>query len=66
MRAAESNRRSPRRWLRAVGSALLAASLSGCVYMPGTASPIDQDKKRLAPQKAWQPVAIVFPHLVER
>jgi len=52
MRAAESNRRSPRRWLRAVGSALLAASLSGCVYMPGTASPIDQYKKRLAQQKA--------------
>jgi superkiller protein 3 len=46
-------RRSEVRWLvRAALSAFFAVLLTGCAYVPGTASPIEQYQKRLAQQKA--------------
>lgn len=52
MRTHEARRRKARRPAQAAASALFAVLLGGCVYVPGTASPVEQYRERLAQQKA--------------
>jgi len=58
-RTSESRSGSSRRFARVAGSALIAALMSGCAYIPGTASPVEQYRKRLAQQKEIERAAEV-------
>jgi len=52
MRPLEPQRPKARRIARAAASVFVATLLGGCAYVPGTASPVEQYRERLAQQKA--------------
>jgi len=52
MQELATQRPKARRVAQAAASALFATLLGGCVYVPGTASPLEQYRERLAQQKA--------------